>query len=87
VERTGGHSTIVLAVQLINKNILKKIHYGLRWPPIDVFDSTTNQKHMGVMEEVQGKRFNGGGARGNGNTIVLWAIKLGRGKKIKLVDE
>jgi hypothetical protein len=35
------------------------------------------------MEEVQGKRFDGGGARGNGNTIVLREIKLGRGKKIK----
>jgi hypothetical protein len=35
-----------------------------------------------MMEEVQGKRFNGGGAGGNGNVIVLGAIKLGRGKKI-----
>jgi hypothetical protein len=79
----GGHSTIFLAIQLIGKNIIKKIHCGLRWPPIDVFDSTTNQKHGGVTEEVQGKRFNGGGARGNGNTIILGAIELGRGKKIK----
>ncbi len=39
------------------------------------------------MEEVQGKRFDGGGVRGNGNTIVLGAIKLGRGKKIKYIDE
>ncbi len=39
------------------------------------------------MEEVQGKRFDGRGARGNGNTIVLGAIKLGRGKKIKQIDE
>jgi hypothetical protein len=79
----GGHSAIVLAVQLIDKNIIKKIHRGLRWPPIKVFDSTTNQKHVCVMEEVQGKRFDGGGARGNSNTIVLGVIKLGRGKKIK----
>jgi hypothetical protein len=35
------------------------------------------------MEEVQGKRFDGGGAWGNGNAIVLGAIKLGKGKKIK----
>jgi hypothetical protein len=83
VERTGGHSAIVLAVQLVVENIIKKIHRGLRWPPIDVFDSTTNQKHAGVTEEVHGKRFDGGGARGNGNAIVLGAIELGRGEKIK----
>jgi hypothetical protein len=59
VERMGGHSAIVLAVQLINKNIIRKIHRSLRLPPINVFDSTTNQKHVGVTEEVQGKRFNG----------------------------
>jgi hypothetical protein len=35
------------------------------------------------MEEVQGKRLDGGGARGNGNVIVLGATELGRGKKIK----
>ncbi len=87
MERTGGHSAIVLAIQLIDKNIIKPIHCGLRWPPINVFDSTTNQKHAGVMEEVQGKRFDGGGAQGNGNSIVLGAIELGRGKKIKKIDE
>jgi hypothetical protein len=81
VEHTGGHSAIVLAVQLIGKNIIKKIYCGLRWPPINVFDSTTNQKHTGVMEEVQGKRFGGGVAWGNGNAIILGAIKLGRGVK------
>ena len=83
MERSGGHSAIVLAVQLIDKNIIKKIHRGLRWPPINVFNSTTNQKHTGVMDEVQGKRFDGGGVRGNGNAIVLGVIELGRGKKIK----
>jgi hypothetical protein len=36
-----------------------------------------------MTEEVQGKRFDGEGARGNGNAIVLGAIVLGRGKKIK----
>ncbi len=38
---------------------------------------------MGVTEEVQGKRLDGGVAWGNGNAIVLGAIELGRGKKIK----
>jgi hypothetical protein len=36
-----------------------------------------------MMEEVQGKRFNGEGAWGTGNAIGLGAIELGRGKKIK----
>ncbi len=48
-----------------------------------MFDSTTNQKHAGVTAEVQGKRFDGGRAQGNGNAMVLGAIELGRGKKIK----
>jgi hypothetical protein len=51
VEHTGGHSAIVLAVQLIGENIIKKIHCGLRWPPIDVFDSTINQKWAGMEEK------------------------------------
>jgi hypothetical protein len=36
-----------------------------------------------MTEEVQGKRFDGGEAQGKGNAIILGAIKLGRGKKIK----
>jgi hypothetical protein len=47
------------------------------------FDSTTNQKHVEVREEIQGKRFNGGGVQGKGNAIVLGVIELGWGKKIK----
>ncbi len=35
------------------------------------------------MEEVQGKRFDGGGLQGNGNAIVLGVIKLGRAKEVK----
>ncbi len=69
-----------MAIQLIDEKIIKKIHRGLRWPPIDVFDATTNQKHSGVTEEAQGKRFDRGGARGNGNAIILGAIELSRGK-------
>jgi hypothetical protein len=51
------------------------------------FDSTTNQKHVGVREEVQGKRFDGGGAQGKGNAIVLGVIEFGWGIKIKYIDE
>jgi hypothetical protein len=76
---TGGHSTIVLTVQLINKNIIKKLHCGLRCPLIDVLDSITNQNHASVMEEVQGKRLDGGGEQGIGNTFILGAIEVGRG--------
>jgi hypothetical protein len=36
-----------------------------------------------MTKEGQGKWFDGGEARGNGNAIVLGAIELGRGKKIK----
>jgi hypothetical protein len=55
--------------------------------PINVFDSPTNQKHAGMTEEVHGKRFDRGGAQGNGNTIVLGMIELGRGQQIKKIDE
>ncbi len=41
---TWGHSAIVLAIQLIKKYISsKKIHRGLRWQPIHVFDATTTK--------------------------------------------
>jgi hypothetical protein len=61
VERTGGHSAIILAIQLINENIIKKIHHGLKWPPINVFDSTTNQKWAGAEEKRVEKRYKHGG--------------------------
>jgi hypothetical protein len=78
----GGSQRHCFAIQLINKKKIKKTHHSLRWPRINVFDATTNQKHAGVTAEVQGKRFDGGGAQGNGNAIILGAIELGRGKKI-----
>ncbi len=61
MERTWDHSAIVLAVQLIDKNIFEKINFGLRWPPINVFDSTTNQKWAGVEEKKVKKRDEHGG--------------------------
>jgi hypothetical protein len=33
-----------------------KIHCGLQRPPIDIFHSTTNQRHAGTTEETYGKR-------------------------------
>jgi hypothetical protein len=54
---------------------------ALGGPLINVYDSTTNKKHAGVTEKVQGKKFDGRGAPGNGNAIILGAIKLGRGKR------
>ncbi len=50
---------------MIDDYIIKIIHCGLRWPPINVFDSTTNQKWVGAEEkrvEKRGKR--GGVAEG-----------------------
>jgi hypothetical protein len=60
-----GHSAIVFVVRLINNNIIKKIHHGLRWPPINVFDSSTNQKWTGMEEKrVEKKDKRGGVAEG-----------------------
>jgi hypothetical protein len=46
---------------LIDKNIIQKIHCGLRWPPINVFDSITNQKWVGTEEKRVEKRDECGG--------------------------
>jgi hypothetical protein len=35
---------------------------GLKWPLIDISNATTNQKHVGMMEERKAKRFDRGGA-------------------------
>jgi hypothetical protein len=46
---------------LINKNIILQIHRGLRWPPINVFNSTTNKKWVGMEEKRVAKRDKCGG--------------------------
>ncbi len=56
-----GSQRHCFAIQLIEKNIIKKIHRGLRWPPINVFDSTTHQKWAGVEEKRVEKRDKRGG--------------------------
>jgi hypothetical protein len=40
---------------------------------------TTNQKHVGAMEEEKEKRFDWGGVWGKWDSIVLRAIELGKG--------
>jgi hypothetical protein len=50
---------------------------------IDVSNATTNQKHMGVTEERQARRFNQGGAWGKCDSIVLGVVELGGDKKLK----
>jgi hypothetical protein len=39
-------------------------------------DTTTNQKHVGAYEGVQGKRFDQGRAREGCNPIILAAIEV-----------
>ncbi len=75
----GGHSTIVLPIQLINKNMIKKNDRGLRWPLINVFDSTTNQKWAGVEEKRVEKRDKRGGS-GRGmpmHHVCVWKVRGG----------
>jgi hypothetical protein len=51
----GGHRTIVWGSELSHKKNKKtkkiKICCSLKWPPINISNATTNQKHVGVMEE------------------------------------
>jgi hypothetical protein len=51
----------------------------LKWPPINISNTTTNQKHAGVTEERKARRFGRGGALGS---IILGAIELGGDKKL-----
>ncbi len=41
-----------------------------------MMDTTTNQKHVGASEGVQGKRFDRGRARGGCDAIILAAIEV-----------
>jgi hypothetical protein len=63
------------------KNI--KIRHGLKRLPIYASNTTTNQKHSGMMKERKARRFNRVGAWGKHDSIVLGAIELGGDKKLK----
>jgi hypothetical protein len=39
------------------QNIYINIHCGLKQPPINISNATTNQKHMGLTEEKKARRF------------------------------
>jgi hypothetical protein len=58
-----------------------KMHRGLRWQRMY---TTTNQKHVGAMEEGQDRMHKWQGAGRRCNSIILGAMKLGGGKKLKL---
>jgi hypothetical protein len=45
-------------------------------PPFDFLIATTNQKQVAMTEEGKARRFDQGGARGKGNTIIFAAIKV-----------
>ena len=61
----------------LNKIKTKKI-LGLRWPPTSYSNTTTNQKHVRAMQEVNVKRLTSeecGGARDSiigGNQVGQW---------------
>ncbi len=49
--------------------------------------TTTNQKHMGAMEEGQDRTREWQGAEGRRDSIILGAMKLGGGKKLKKINK
>jgi hypothetical protein len=54
-----------------------KIPCGLRWPLFDILHTTTNQRHVGTMEEVKEMKFDRGeGTQGGYNPIFLSAIEF-----------
>jgi hypothetical protein len=80
--RTGqnvwvGCHTILWGGKLSNKKIKTKKPRGLKWLPINISNATTNQKHMDVMEERKGRRFERGWAWGKCDSIVLLAKESG----------
>jgi hypothetical protein len=68
------------------QNIIKKIRCVLRWPPIDVFDSTTNQKRAGVEEKRVEKRDKHGGVA-EGCQCATSACGRREGAKYRIVDD
>jgi hypothetical protein len=58
------------------KNKSKKRH-GPKWLLINISNTTTNQKHVGMTEERKGRRFDRGGAWGKRDFIVLVAKESG----------
>jgi hypothetical protein len=75
----GRRHTIVWGSKLGNKKIKNEKLHGLKfkWLPIDISNATTNQKHVGVMEERKARRFNRGGAWGKRDSIILVAKESG----------
>jgi hypothetical protein len=78
VGRTPYHHFWWRTEQQNNKN--NKICRGLKWPPINISNATTNQKHAGVMRERKARKFDQGGAWGKHDSIIFGAIELGGDK-------
>ncbi len=70
----GGHCLIVWGVKLSNKKEKIKIHHGLKWPPVDDFNATTNQKLAAATMGSMDGRYNKREARGKRNSIVLGGV-------------
>jgi hypothetical protein len=62
----------------------KKIRCGLSWPPFkNIFNATNNQKHAAVINIGTKEWCKQRGAGRKQDSIILGAIKLGGGIKIK----
>ncbi len=72
VGRTPYHRLGWQTKQQKNKNKNKK-RGGLKWLPINISNTTINQKHAGVIEERKARRFDRGGVWGKHDSIVLVA--------------
>jgi hypothetical protein len=80
----GGRRTIVWGGKLRDEKIkINKIHGGLKRPPINISNTTTDQKYVGMTEERKARIFNRVGVWGKHDSIVLGAIELGGDKKLK----
>ena len=49
-ERVGGRHNIIWGIEWSGEKNQYEKHHGIKWPPIDHFHSTTNQKQAAAME-------------------------------------
>ena len=75
----GGHCPIVWGVERSGK---KKIHHGLRRPPLMIYYATTNQKKAFATKGGMKERCDEREAQGKHYAIVLGAFLVNRRLKI-----
>jgi hypothetical protein len=75
-EGVGGCCLFMQGGELIDaKNKKIKKCRGLRWLCYDTSHATTNQKHVGTMEQVYESRCSQGGVRRGDNSIILGGVR------------